>query len=177
MSTTDQAQALHFPWQFFYRYVYATKFLCDELKPGKREGPVQAGRYATAINIHNPHSFPVGIRKKAVLLFNGERPEEALERPTPPTHGPRTIIEELGPDWGLEIDCFDIRDVLLRDAAGPGPQPPIFIKGWVVVETLSDAPLDVVAVYTAESLGPPGTQPVSITTDRVLGNRTLLPGF
>jgi len=69
--------------------------------------------------------------------------------------------------------------VLLRDANGPGPQAPVFIKGWVVVETLVDAALDVVAVYTAEPLGPASAQgqSVSIATDRVPGTRTVLPGF
>jgi hypothetical protein len=179
MAAVEQTQP--FPWPFLYRYVYAAKFLCGELKPTTgREGPVEPGRYATAINLHNPHSYPVAIRKKAILLYNGEKPEEAVERPIPPTHGDRTIIKELGPDWGLEIDCFDIRDLLLRDASGnPGPQAPIFIKGWVVIETLIDAALDVVAVYTAEPLGPARgpAQSISITTDRVPGTRTLLPGF
>jgi hypothetical protein len=131
MAAAEQSQAaLQFPWQMFFRYVYAAKFLCGEFKPTGREGPVQPGRYSTAINVHNPHGFAVAIRKKAILLFNGEHPEEAVERPVPPTHGERTVIKELGPDWGLEIDCLDIRDLLLRDTSGkPGPQPPIFIKG------------------------------------------------
>jgi hypothetical protein len=181
MAAAEQSQAaLQFPWQMFFRYVYAAKFLCGEFKPTGREGPVQPGRYSTAINVHNPHGFAVAIRKKAILLFNGEHPEEAVERPVPPTHGERTVIKELGPDWGLEIDCLDIRDLLLRDTSGkPGPQPPIFIKGWVVIETVSDAPVDVVAVYTAEPLGPAtgAGQSISIETDRVPGTRTFLPGF
>jgi hypothetical protein len=35
----------------------------------------------------------------------------------------------------------------------------------------------VVAVYTVAPLGTKGQQPVSITTDRVPGNRVFLPGF
>jgi hypothetical protein len=38
-----------------------------------------------------------------------------------------------------------------------------------VIETLSDSPLDVVAVYTVVPAGE--QQPVSIATDRVAGNR------
>jgi hypothetical protein len=61
------------------------------------------------------------------------------------------VVEELGADWGLETDCADIREVLLRDATGqPGPPAPIFVKGWDVVETMMDVPLDVVAVYTTD---------------------------
>jgi hypothetical protein len=181
MADTEQAPSPLPPWPPWprpYHYVYAAKFLCGDLKPSEREGPVEPGSYATAINVHNPHAHPVAIRKKAVLLYNDERPEEAVERPTPPVQGERTVVEELGPDWGLEIDCNDIRQVLLRDAAGqPGPRAPVFIKGWVVVETMTDVPLDVVAVYTTGLL-PAGAQAAPpITTDRVPGTRTVLPGF
>jgi hypothetical protein len=184
MATTEPTplqSATQFPWQFFFRYVYAAKFLCGELKSGpasKGEGPVEPGSYATAINVHNPHGFRVGIRKKAILLYDGSHPEHAVERPTPPVHRECAVIKELGPDWGLEIDCRDIREVLLTNASGQsGPPAPTFIKGWVVIETLSDVSLDVVAVYTVAPLGTKGQQPVSIATDRVPGSRVFLPGF
>lgn len=166
MATTEQLRP-----PFVYHWVYAAKFLCGELKPseGAVEQPVEGGRYATAINVHNPGSRQVTFRKKAVLLFDGARPEEAVERPVPPG---RPLTRELPPDFGLEIDCRDIRQVLLRGVGGPqGPPAPTFIKGWVVIETLVDAPLDVVAVYTTESLGAPATQAPSIAVDRVIGNR------
>lgn len=167
------AAELRFP--FLYHWVYSAKFLCGELKPseGKLELPVEGGRYATAINVHNPSSRPVAFRKKAVLLFDGRKPEEAVERPMPPG---RPVTRELGPDFGLEIDCRDIREVLLRGVGGPqGPPAPTFVKGWVVIETLADSPLDVVAVYTVESLGAPATQAPSIAVDRVTGNRLARP--
>jgi hypothetical protein len=176
-----QPQAQQFPWPLFFRYVYAAKFLCGDLKGGPAtaaEGPVEPGSYSTAINVHNPHGFRVGIRKKAILLYDSRHPEQAVERPTPPVHRDCPVIKELGPDWGLEIDCRDIREELLAAAPGqPGPSPPTFIKGWVVIETLSDASLDVVAVYTVAPLGTKGQQPVSISTDRVPGSRVFLPGF
>jgi hypothetical protein len=180
MAATEQPAAPppQFPWPLFFRYVYAAKFLCGELKRAGPEGPVEPGSYSTAINVHNPHAHSVGIRKKAILLYDGRHPEEAVERPTPPVRRECPVIKELGPDWGLEIDCRDIREVLLTTAAGEvGPPAPIFIKGWVVIETLSDAPLDVVAVYTVAPLGTKGQQPVSIATDRIPGNRVFLPGF
>ena len=176
-----QAAGQQFQWLppgFFYRYVYAAKFLCGELKREAREGPVEPGSYSTAINVHNPHAFGVGIRKKAILLYDVRRPEDAVERPTPPVHRDCPVIKELGPDFGLEIDCRDIREVLLTTAAGAaGPPAPIFIKGWVVIETLSDVFLDVVAVYTVAPIGTKGQQPVSIATERVPGNRVFAPGF
>jgi hypothetical protein len=150
-------------------FVYATKFVCGLFRPEQpqpaEEGPVEPGSYATAINIHNPHSKVVTIVKKAVLLFDGTERDRDVEIPKPP-HKARTA--ELGPDWGMEIDCRDIRDVLLSEQAGtPGPRAPAFIKGWVVIE--SPDPLDVVAVYTVRTLGEPGG--VSIATDRVTATR------
>jgi hypothetical protein len=182
MATSDlgqpQTPAAQFPWWLFYRYVYAAKFLCGDLKATAAGGPVEPGSYSTAINVHNPHGFRVAIRKKAILLYDARHPEEAVERPIPPVHGECTTIKELGPDYGLEIDCPDIRNVLLATSPSqPGPPAPTFIKGWVVIETLADLPLDVVAVYTVAPLGTKGQQPVSISTDRVPGNRVLLPGF
>jgi hypothetical protein len=44
-----------------------------------------------------------------------------------------------------------------------------------VIETLTDSPLDVVAVYTVESLGSPVSQAPSIAVDRVTGHRLAFP--
>ena len=125
MSTTEPAAAV-WPWPRFFRYVYAAKFLCGELKrtAAAQEGPVEPGSYATAINVHNPHGYPVGMRKKAILLYDGSHPEEAVERPVPPVHHRCPVMEELSPDYGLEIDCRDVREVLLAAAPGrPAPRP------------------------------------------------------
>jgi hypothetical protein len=179
MEPPPQAAAQHpFTWLpgFFYQYVYAAKFLCGELKREARETPVEPGSYSTAINVHNPHGTPVTLRKKAILLYDARQPQDAVERPTPPVHRECIVTKELGPDYGLEIDCRDIREVLLSAAPGAvGPPPPVFIKGWVVIETR--VPLDVVAVYTVAPIGTKGQQPVSITIERVPGNHVLAPGF
>ena len=52
------------PWPLHRHYVYAAKFLCGELKREGRQGPVEPGSYSTAINVHNPHAFRVGIRRR-----------------------------------------------------------------------------------------------------------------
>ena len=150
--------------------VYSVKFLCGEFKgstaaAGQVEGPVRPGLYSTAINIHNPHpSRPVSFRKKAILLFAGSSVDKAEEPEIPKPPGPLHGVE-LRPDWGMEIDCFDIRKVLLPNA----PPPPVFIKGWVVLEVISPFQLDVEAVYTAQSFvdGKPGE--LSIELERVPG--------
>jgi hypothetical protein len=181
MADTEQAPSPWPPWPPWprpFHYVYAAKFLCGVLKPSEREDPVEPGSYATAINVHNPHAHPVPIRKKAILLYRGDHPEEAVERPTPPVRREQPVVQELGEDFGLEIDCNDIRQVLLRDAADDQvPRAPQFIKGWVVVETLTDMPLDVVAVYTTRPHESGVQAAPPIATDRVPGTRTLMPGF
>jgi hypothetical protein len=138
--------------------VYAAKFLCgrlDERDP-KVEAPVGPGTYTTAINVHNPSHRPVVIAKKAILLFAGASREPEIPRPPSPRHR-----LQLGPDWGVEIDCQDIREVLLRGEHGETVPAPIFIKGWVVLESTS--PLDVEVVYTAQGL----EGGLSLATERV----------
>jgi hypothetical protein len=151
-----------------YGWVYAAKFLCGYQHPASpaEQGPVEGGRYATAINVHNPNRHTVGFVKKAVLLFDASRPHEAAEQPLPPL---KPLKGELAPGYGLEIDCRDIREVLLRGAVGPGEPSFSFIKGWVVIETAADAPLDIVVVYTAGSLSAPVDEAPSIAVDRVTG--------
>ena len=142
--------------------VYAAKFVCGSMpEPSQptQEGPVEPGSYATAINIHNPSPREaVRFLKKAVLLFSEAEAvkEGRFEVPKPPS-ARREV--QLDPDYGMEIDGPDIRQELLSGQDVPAP---LFIKGWVVIE--SPLPLDVVAVYTVR--GPNGA--VSIATDRVI---------
>jgi hypothetical protein len=162
---TDETQRIILPRMT----VYAAKFLCGEFgrEPSESnvEGPVKPGNYATAINIHNPHpSQPVFFRKKGVLLFAGSKadPRQELERPRPPGH---SIPVELGPDWGMEIDCFDIRKRLIPEA----PDAPVFIKGWVVLESFAPWPLDVEAVHTGHTFLEGKPEGFSMTTERITG--------
>lgn len=156
----DQAQA-----QNAIRTVYSAKFLCGEYgtqDPAgtvRREGPVKPGNYQTAINIVNPNRTTISFVKKAVLLYDSFNPDfnqpGVHERPRPPGN---LYQLTLPPNWGAEIDCPDIREVLLCPAAGCPPPPPgtplPFIKGYVVLETVQPSnqtfkPLDVVAAYTS----------------------------
>jgi hypothetical protein len=138
--------------------VYAAKFVCGVMPPSSapaEEQPVEPGSYATAINVHNPNPAVVAFAKKAVLLFAANEKEAGFELPKSPGELYRA---ELGPDGGMRIDCLAIRQELLK---GTAPPAPVFIEGWVVIE--SPEPLDVVGVYTAQ-----GSGAVCITTDRVV---------
>ena len=162
--------------------VYAAKFLCGTLLPGAAatEGPVKPGNYLTAINVHNPHGRVAVFQKKALLLFRADIPSTQSETPMPP--GPLFTVD-LKPDWGLEIDCDDIRNVLLGAAHIP---PQVFIKGFVVIEiagsivpppakVLPPLALDVVPAYTAHGfVGDTGTirpEGFSLAVERVTPNR------
>ncbi len=144
-------------------FSYAVKFLCGEFdrqlvgEHSRLEGPVKPGNYLTAINIHNPNGRTVPI-----LLFAGAEPtrQERFEQPVKPAP---SLKAELPADWGMEIDCPDIRMQLLRGAAPPAPT---FIKGWGIIS--SPAPLDVVAVYTSHAFGRDGlTEGFALEVDRV----------
>jgi hypothetical protein len=167
-ATKTRAEAAAFVQTLPHLLVYTVKFVCGCFKPKEREeGPVEPGSYTTAINIHNPNYCNVTFVKKAVLLFDASKKgHEGFEIPKPP-NAPK--IARLEPDWGMEIDCADIREVLLTQPTGaPGPKAPTFIKGWVVIQ--SPEPLDVVAVYTARGLD--RDSGVSIETERVLPTRS-----
>jgi hypothetical protein len=133
-----------------YTDVYAVKFVCGDFRPTPPtvppdgvEYPVKPGNYYTAINLHNPNSSPIGFRKKAVLLYRADKPP-AAEIPQPPG---KLYDAKLEPDWGFEIDCPDIRNVLLNGLVPAHT----FIKGWVILEVkgADPLPLDVTTVYTS----------------------------
>jgi hypothetical protein len=159
------------PIQFTRITSYAAKFLCGQFRLDPEaeergvEGPVKPGNYTTTINVHNPHpERPVTFLKKAVLLFGGPRPEppEQFERPARP--GVKVPVD-LPADNGMEIDCTDIRKVLLRGRV----EAPLFIKGWVVIETSAPWSLDVEAVYTAHTFQDDRPEGFSLTMERVPG--------
>lgn len=139
-------------------FTYSAKFVCGEFdkfndpaRPEVPEGPVKPGDYQTAINVHNPNVLPVTFQKKAILMFAGDQPVQFTQYEVPKSPGPLKSAS-LQSDWGLEVDCQDIRNFLL---AGQAPPAPTFIKGWVVL--LSQLPLDVEAVYTGNGFNPSST--------------------
>lgn len=134
---------------FCLKDVYAVKFLCGSFLPkqqfpAEEEWPVKPGNYLTAINVHNPNPTSITFQKKAVLLYRADQPPKP-EEPMPPG---KLFEASLKDDWGLEIDCSDIRNKLLK---GTAPVAHTFIKGWVVIEVTGapERPIDVTAVYTS----------------------------
>lgn len=113
------------------RFQYAVQVVCGDPQP--RGVALARGRYATAVNVHNPSpNLPVSFRYKVAVALPGAQ------------QGPISGFQNarLDADGALEIDCPTIIE-LGRD--------PIFVKGFLVIETQQE--LDVVAVYTA---GEPG---------------------
>src|SRR6266446_8021626 len=94
--------------------IYSVKFLCGDFpiptSGTQSEGPVKPGDYQTAINVHNPNFSPVSFVKKAVLMFPNIDPACQFECPRRPG---QLYTATLKSDWGMEIDCADIRKVLL----------------------------------------------------------------
>jgi hypothetical protein len=123
---------------------YSVKYVCGVPTVEAQRDAVKPGNYATAINIHNPNQNPntppTQFTKHAVRAL----PEDMT--PLPP--GP-PVSEVLPPDFAMEVDCQNIRDLLHL------PHDMTFIKGFVVIiEPSGMTPLDVIGVYSAEP--PPG---------------------
>jgi hypothetical protein len=95
--------------------------------------------YQTAVNIHNPNSQSVRLRKK--IAIPGLEPSQFIN-------------EELKPDHATRVDCERIRDFGIIFIHGA--------EGFLVIE--STGSLDVTAVYTA---GPRGGEVSSIDVEQI----------
>ncbi len=159
-----------------YVWSYAAKFVCGfqrtatpgQLTPG--EPILKPGNYATEINIHNPNYKPTPLRKKFVMLVNGQtvirEPEQV---------GPQNVITmTLGPDFVTMDDCNNLWKYMFPANPTPPSPMPVFI-GYLVI--LSPVELDVDAVYTANAPGDLTTAPtgISIDVERVTGKRVFIP--
>ena len=119
------------------RFEYAATLVC-----GVQEDPenlrLARGRYATAINIHNPNRQTAVFHKKLALTFP---PDE--QRPGKIMPISRDSLKE---DEALEVDCIDVQRRLFLNGF-----PTQYIKGFIVIR--STVSLDVTAAYTTNSLG------------------------
>lgn len=129
---------------------FAVKFVCGD--PAPRGVELGRGRYATAINVHNPSlDEPAAFRFKVAVAL--PRVEEG------PISEFRSV--RLSPDGAVEIDCPTIQKMA---------EDPIFAKGFVVIVTTQE--LDVVAVYTAASPDPDGGRVKSLDVETIEPRRT-----
>ncbi len=160
-----------------YLWSYAAKFVCGfqptatpaQQIPG--EPVLKPGNYATEINIHNPAYRPSPLRKKFLVLVNGQQQQVIRE---PQQIEPMKIITmTLGPDMATMDDCNNLWTITYPGVALPSPMP-VFI-GYLVI--LSPVDLDVDVVYTANAPGDLATAPtgVSIDVERVTGKRVFVP--
>jgi hypothetical protein len=117
------------------KFQYSAKFVCGVNDQDPRR--VVPGWYATAVNVHNPTNKQISFRKKIALTY-----PPAEQRPGKVS---QYIVDNLGPDEALAVDCEEIPIEFFGAAAGP------YVKGYLVIE--SKTSLDVTAVYTAGTLG------------------------
>jgi hypothetical protein len=130
----------------FKLFVYSVKFLCGEHKTDCSAcAPVQPGRYATEINIHNPGSTQAPVLKRVIpLVLAG-----AVSGREPQVKGPAASeIIRLPPHNATMEDCCRLLELLLG-APPVGPVP--LTLG--ILEIISTVELAVTAVYTASDGG------------------------
>jgi hypothetical protein len=158
-----------------YVWSYAAKFVCGyqrfaepgQLTPG--EPILKPGNYATEINIHNPADKQTPLRKKFLVLVNGQ---EAIREPAQ-IQPAKIMTMTLGPDYATMDDCNNLWRLTYPTTPLPSPMP-VFI-GYLVI--LSPLELDVDVVYTANAPGDLTVAPtgVSIDVERVTGKRVFIP--
>ncbi|MCA9657380.1 MAG: hypothetical protein KC486_03480 [Myxococcales bacterium] len=133
-----------------HHHEYAAKVVCGVVKEEK--GPLNVGRYFTAVNVHNPSTKEARLCVKLAIASPG--------------HGGNITkfhSFDLKPDQALELDCEFVRK--LADGAD-------FVKGFLVIKCVGE--LDVVAVYTAGALE--GGRVAAMHTERV-PMRSIVGGF
>jgi hypothetical protein len=158
-----------------YAWSYAAKFVCGfqrtatAAQPIPGEPIVKPGNYATEINIHNPAYKEVPLRKKFLVLVNGQQVIREPQQTSPIKVIPMT----LGPDFATMDDCDNLWTLTYPGVTLPSPMP-VFI-GYLVI--LSPLELDVDVVYTANAPGDLTVAPtgISIDVERVTGKRVFIP--
>jgi hypothetical protein len=112
-------------------FEYAVKFVCNRaLATPAGPPPVAPGYYYTDINVHNPSTVQVDIKKR----FAQALPNQKAGKISPFFGG------SLKPDEAFTVECAEITKDL-GFAAGT------FVTGFAMFQTSRE--LDIVAVYTA----------------------------
>jgi len=142
-------------------FVYSVKFVCGvQPECGCECGPVQPGKYATEINIHNYQNVEVPVEKRFIpVVFAG-----AATGREPKVARPRAADKIVLPPHSATMDdCCRIAELLFGDTP-PSPIP--LTIGFL--EITSREELSVTAVYTSSNLT---SHAVDIDVEQIQGRK------
>jgi hypothetical protein len=143
------------------QFVYSIKFVCGEqAQCGCECTPVQPGRYATQISIHNPTSKEVEILKRFIPVVLAGAAVGREPRVSAPRAEDRI---QLPAHTATMDDCCRIAELLF--GAPATADVPLTIG---FLEITANADISVTAVYTTNALGPGG---ISIQVEQVTAGR------
>jgi hypothetical protein len=142
-------------------FIFSAKFICGEQQTrGCECTPVQPGRYATEINIHNYGIREVAIQKRFIPVVLAGAPVGREPKVVAPRADDKIILP---PQTATMDDCCRIAELLFGgEAASPMPITIGFL------EITSNGPIAVTAVYTATGLDSPG---ISIDVEEIAPRR------
>src|SRR6266516_1786994 len=142
-------------------FVYSAKFICGEQPNcGCDCAPVQPGRYATEINIHNYGTKEVAIQKRLIPVVLAGAPAGREPKVVAARADDKIVLP---PQTATMDDCCRIAELLFGcEAASPMPITIGFL------EISANGPIAVTAVYTATGLDSSG---VSIEVEQIAPRR------
>lgn len=141
------------------RYVYAVKFLCGV--QAEREcdcATLRPGKYATAINIHNPFDAETTIQKHVIPLVLAGAPAGREPHFITARASHRIVLP---PHAATMDDCCRLAELLL--GAAPGAGLPLTAG---LLEIAGDRPINVTAVYTVTD---PESGSISVDVEQIQG--------
>jgi hypothetical protein len=142
-------------------FVYAVKFVCGTQPDcGCECAPVQPGRYATEINIHNFSNREVLVVKRIIPLVVAGAPVGREPRVGAPVAEDRITLP---PHTATMDDCCRLSELVFGVA---GASPAALTIG--ILELTADTEIAVTAVYTTSGLAAGG---VALDVQQVAGRR------
>ncbi len=130
------------------QFSYAAAFTCG-VSPQTAFVRIVPGRYATAVQIHNPSLSGVSMRRRLSLTF----PSVAAGPAPLPGLVSDWIMTEIGPGESIEVDCGEIPGDFLR-----GVMLPPYVQGFLVIQSRTS--LDVTAIHTTATIDGKGNMNV-----------------
>lgn len=141
--------------------VYSVKFICGLQAESDCEcGPVQPGKYATEINIHNYSLKEIEIRKRFVPVVLAGAPTGREPRVATARSEDKIVLP---PQTATMDDCCRIAELIFQ---GEPPSPIPLTIGFL--ELTASADIAVTAVYTTSGLKSGG---ISISVEQIAGQR------